>query len=126
MASSFDQMLALLTDQYLRLQGQRNSSNTPYSNNDISSILEDKEQRIFVQDYDMDVEEQPCVFGALSLLQLKKLQILLERIKHTARAWKWDSHIAVIESTEQQVKKQIAMYDKNNASAVKEWTMTSA
>ncbi|PVH97983.1 hypothetical protein DM02DRAFT_616147 [Periconia macrospinosa] len=126
MANSFGQMLALLTDQYLRLQAQRNSTNTPYSHNDISNILEDKEQRIFVQDYDMDVEEEPCIFGALSLIQLKKLQILLGRIKHTARAWKWDSHIAVVESTEQQVSKQITMYDKNNGYAIKERTMTGA
>lgn len=85
-ANSFGQMLALLTDQYLRLQAQRNSATTPYSHDNIGSILEGKEQRIVVEDYDMDVEEQPCIFGALSLIQLKKLQTLLGRINHTARA----------------------------------------
>jgi hypothetical protein len=126
MANSFGQILALLTDQYHRLQAQRNSANTPYSQDNIGSLLEDKKQRILVQDYDIDVEEQPFIFGALSLIQLKRLQTLLGRIKHTARAWKWDSHIAVVESTEQQIEKQITMYAKNNGYAIEKWTITDA
>ena len=62
--------------------------------------------------YDLDMDEEPCVFGALALIQLRRLSLLLKRVKGVARTWKWESHVAIVDGTEEQVKCHIRKYDK--------------
>ena len=112
-ACSFDEVLAILTEQYKRLH-ERDSLSEDGTDASQEGDQEPQEHRIIIQDYDLDVEEEPCLYGALTLIQVKKLRALLDRIRGMSRT----SHIIIIDRTEEQVKNQLRAYDKNKDSDV--------
>lgn len=47
------------------------------------------DKRLLFKDYEVDVEEEPCVFGGLTSMQLKTLVLFLARLWGLARGWGW-------------------------------------
>jgi hypothetical protein len=120
MAHCFDQTLCLLTQQYHWLQAKRNAHPHHSPHYESQALIGADEHRMVIFDYDLDVDEEPCVLGALSLIQLRRLYALLGRMKGTARNWKWDSHVAIIDSTAHQVTGQMKLFDNNKVPPMEE------
>ena len=106
MATCFNRMLNMLVGWYNRLQMQQGLP--PYER----AVPVDDLHQVSVKDYKLDLDEEPCVYGALIMIQLKKLQSLLLRMKDTANTWNRCSHITMIHKTEEKVQQQIAIYSK--------------
>jgi hypothetical protein len=120
MAHCFGQTLSLLTQQYHWLQAKRNAHPHHGPHYESQALIGADEHRMVIFDYDLDVDEEPCVLGALSLIQLRRLYALLGRMKGTARNWKWDSHVAIIDSTAHQVTGQMKLFDNNKVPPMEE------
>jgi hypothetical protein len=60
-------------------------------------------QRLLFKDYEVDVEEKPCVSGGLTSMQLKKLVLILERLRSVAGGRGWGTHELMVEAVEKRV-----------------------
>ena len=110
MVTSYEQVLVILTAQYKARQGQ-----SPENESGSATTPErDEERRMAVKDYDVDMEEQPCVFGSLASMQMRKMKAFLERVKTVLRQWNCDLHVATVVSVEERLRRQLSLFDKNS------------
>jgi hypothetical protein len=61
------------------------------------------DKRLLFKDYEVDVEEEPCVFGGLTSMQLKTLVLFLAKLRGVARGWSWDTHVMMVDAVEKRV-----------------------
>jgi hypothetical protein len=110
MASCFNRIYDMLLSQYLRLQEQINvaDENSRNASSEIVAL-----EQVSVKYYELDGHEAPCVIGVLTVLQLKKLEELLSRLRRLARGSNWDSHLAVMAGIEGEIKRQLRLYNRN-------------
>ena len=102
MTACFQRINEILIDQYLRLQQHKADITTQNAVRDQTSV----------QNYDLDPIEAPCVIGALTLLQIKKLRQLLVTVQQVSRASGRDAHSGMMNDIEVEIKQQIRLYDK--------------
>lgn len=50
-----------------------------------------------VREYEVEVEEEPCVSGGLVQMQTKKMTSFLAMLKVVLREYAWSSHIAMLD-----------------------------
>jgi hypothetical protein len=60
---------------------------------------------LLFKDYEVDVKEEPCVFGGLTSMQLKTLVLFLARLRELERSWSWSwgTHILMVDAVEKRV-----------------------
>ena len=121
MITSYEQILAVLTKQYNLRQARLLGSATRYqsveSGNDHAAHALDEERQVAVKDYDLDMEEQPCVFGGLASLQMRKLKTFLTRVKAVLRQCHCDLHVVMVDSVEERLRQQLRLFDKSSNEA---------
>ena len=97
----------MLTEQYnlrqARLQGCATPCKSVESGSDHAILGLDEERQVAVKDYDLDMEEQPCVFGGLASLQMRKLKIFLARVKDVLKQCHCNLHIAMVDWIEERL-----------------------
>ena len=121
MITSYEQVLAVLTEQYNLRQSQLLGSATRYqpveSGNDHAALGLDEERQVAVKDYDLDMEEQPCVFGGLASMQMRKLKTFLARVKTVLRQCHCDLHVVMVDSVGERLRQQLRLFDKSSNEA---------
>ena len=107
MITSYERVLMVLTEQYQLGQG------LPI---DTTSVFyeQDDARQMTVKDYDLDMEEQPCVFGGLASMQMRKLKTFLARVKAVLRQWNCDMHVVMVDSVEERLRQQLRLFDKDS------------
>ncbi|KAG6988953.1 aristolochene synthase [Physcia stellaris] len=115
MVTSYELVLAILTKQYKSRQGREpvGTSTTRSHSGAFDAELEE-ERQMAVKDYDLDMEEQPCVFGNLASMQMRKMRTFLARVKAVLRQWKCDPHIATVDSVEERLRQQLRLFNKDS------------
>lgn len=111
--ASYERVLVILTEQYNRISQRRRSNESDALTEISGEGGSDDERQIMVKDYDLDPEEQPCVFGGLASLQLRRLVSFLARMRHVLKGWNWDPHIKMVDSVETRVRAQLRLFDKD-------------
>jgi len=61
------------------------------------------DKRLLFKDYEVNVEEEPCVFGGLTSMQLKTLVLFLVKLRELARGWSWGTHVLMADAVERRV-----------------------
>lgn len=110
MVTSYERVLVILTAQYRSRQGQP----VEVAGASVATSERDEERRMAVKDYDVDMEEQPCVFGSLASMQMRKMKTFLARVKSVLRQWNCDSHVATVVSVEERLRQQLRLFDKDS------------
>ena len=110
MVTSYERVLVMLTAQYKSRQGQSLET----AGGSTATSARDEERRMAVKDYDVDMEEQPCVFGSLASMQMRKMKTFLARVKTVLRQWNCDLHVATVISVEERLRQQLSLFDKNS------------
>jgi hypothetical protein len=108
---SYEQMLVILTAQFNKLNPEN-----PYIPSDewrqkhretlnrtrvIGNSLQGGHDFLVIREYNLDVEEEPCVFGGLVTMQLQTLLKVLARLKVTLRQSDLSSHVAMVRPIEE-------------------------
>jgi hypothetical protein len=62
-----------------------------------------------LREYEVEVEEEPCVFGGLVQTQIKKMVSFLAILKVMPREHAWHSHIALLDIVGNDVKELVRM-----------------
>jgi hypothetical protein len=57
----------------------------------------DADRSLNLREYDVEVEEEPCVFGGVIQMQLKKVIAFLAILKAVLGAFNWSSHLAMVQ-----------------------------
>ena len=111
MTSCFRMLLTMLTEQYNMVQSRKALG---YSTKGLASGPAEPEgdRQMLIQDYDLEHDEEPCLFGALTLVQLKRLKNVLAVVREVSREQNWISHVPIVDETQELVKKQIGLFDK--------------
>ena len=83
-----------------------------------------KGDRMTLGDYELDPEEEPCVFGGLASLQLRKLKLmmlmtLLATMKVVLKSWNWDTYIEMVDSVSERVRKQLAKFGGTDSAVLR-------
>ena len=114
---SYERVIFLLTEQFNKLHSKQNSER--------GSMQAEREyrdgagernhelgqrDRMTLGDYELDPEEEPCLFGELVLLQLRTLKTLLATIRVVLKSWNWDTHILMMDSVSERVRMQLAKF----------------
>jgi hypothetical protein len=87
---------------YLQAPAQeRVREQTCNEGNILNGLTPDK--RLPFKDYEVDVEEKPCVFGDLTSMQLKTLVLFLVNLRELARGWSWGTHVLMVDAVERRV-----------------------
>ena len=60
--------------------------------------------KIVLNEYEVDIEEEPCVFGGAATMQLKKFRTFLIKFKELMRERVWIEHAVAVDMVEEQVK----------------------
>ena len=113
MVTSYERVLVILTAQYKARQGQQ-SSDIAGGGFASAASERDEERRMAVRDYDVDMEEQPCVFGSLASMQMRKMKTFLARVKTVLRQWNCELHVATVVSVEERLRQQLRLFDKDS------------
>jgi hypothetical protein len=103
-ATSYQHVIERLTEQFDKLyprHGERAHSV------DVAILDSRNENRPIVKDYEIDVEEEPCMFGGLVTLQLGIMVALLAKVKTALICQSWTAHIALLETVEKKVSEQV-------------------
>ena len=106
MVTSYERVLVILTAQYKARQGGPSFA--------AAASERDEERRMAVKDYDVDMEEQPCVFGSLASMQMRKMRAFLARVKGLLRRWNCELHVATVVSVEERLRQQLRLFDKDS------------
>lgn len=113
--SSYEHVLVLLTEQYERIRQQTHTKlagSALGSRTETSLLMQTEQRQMTVKDYDLDPDEEPCVFGGLALTQLKRFRDFLLRAKAVLKDCSLDPHVAMLESVEERVRTQLLLYSK--------------
>lgn len=110
--TSYEQVLVVLTEQY-KLR-QTLLLQDPVGGSPESSGVRPEEFVMSVQDYNLDAEEQPCVFGSLAYMQMKKMNRFLARMKAILRQWKCHLHVVMVDSVEERLRQQLRLFEKDS------------
>ena len=110
MVMSYERVLVILTAQYRSRQEQSLIA----TGGAAASSARDDERRMAVKDYDVDMEEQPCVFGSLASMQMRKMKTFLARVKSVLKQWNYDDHVATVVSVEERLRQQLRLFDKDS------------
>ncbi|MCJ1383954.1 hypothetical protein MMC17_007068 [Xylographa soralifera] len=110
--TTFEHVLVVLTERYQVRHSSRPSQTVEAS----SKMGMDKgEARVMaVKGFEMEGEEEPCLFGALTSIQLRSLGSLLVRIKTIMPGWKWEQHVVIVDSVGERVKEQLKLFEKSS------------
>ena len=114
MVTSYEQVLVILTKQYNSRQGLETVSTSTARQGETFDSEHEGERQMAVKDYDIDMEEQPCVFGNLASMQMRKMRTFLARVKAVLRQWKCDPHIATVDSVEERLRQQLRLFNKDS------------
>ena len=83
-------------------QKQWRSSPTPPSSSS-SSSLDDQRNNYSLGEYEVDsLDEVTCLMSRLVLLQLKRLEAILKRLKTLSAQRNWETHLAMLDPLDQQ------------------------
>ena len=107
MITSYERILAVLMEQFKLRHGQELDAAS-------TSPERDEERQMAVKDYDLDIEEQPCVFGGLASMQMRKLKIFLARVRAVLKQWNCDQHVMMVDSVEDRLQQQLLVFDKSS------------
>ena len=102
----------ILSQQYNRLQSRRAQQlefGSSEGNDDLGI------HQMAVHGYDLDIEEEPCLFGALALMGIRKFRVILDHIREVTTTQSWDPHTAIVDEIVNDVSKQIGLYDKTGS-----------
>ena len=108
--TTFDHILVLLTERYQARQSAR--PNQAVATPSGMSTNPDEGRVMAVKGYEVDGAEEPCLFGALTSIQLRTLGSLLVRVKTTMQAREWAQHVAIVDSVGERVKEQLELFLK--------------
>jgi len=95
--ASYNSIVVILTKQFMRMHrpNQGNDIQIPNIENVMATARE--VDHSLVRDYEVEVEEEPCVFGGLVQMQIKKMTMFLGSLKATMNDQGWRSHATMIE-----------------------------
>jgi hypothetical protein len=94
----------LLTEQFNRIYSPAEGrASTPIPSVE-SAMAAAQKLEVSMKEYEVDLEEEPCVFGGVVQLQLKKIGVFLSFLREVLRASNWSSHIAMLDMVCDQVK----------------------
>ncbi|KAH8597033.1 hypothetical protein B0O99DRAFT_619182 [Bisporella sp. PMI_857] len=114
LASSYDKILALLTMQYNKLHPDdvyvpteewRQKHREIWKSNEVVCGYE--QGVLLLRDYDVDAEEEACIFGGVVSMQVKSLQKLVVRSKAILQSSSLAAHIIMVEGIEKSIRKQL-------------------
>lgn len=112
-SGSFDQIIVILTDQYNRVVGldqQWNHHEQVLERSmDVAQEIDHNEEMLTVRKYVVDLEEEPCVFGGVIILQLRKMIMLLESLRVMLREARKSSHITMLDSVIVKAREQLRL-----------------
>lgn len=114
MILSYERVLVILTEQYNRAHQQQHLTRPDAVSGHPADVIGGEAQQIIGNDYDLDLEEQPCVFGGLASMQLRRLAAFLVRVKVVLKTWNWDPHVKMVDSVEERVREQLRLFDKSS------------
>lgn len=116
MTASYEQVFLVLTEQYNEFQGPviyaASASSAQHSGNTTPDCKVDHQME--VKDYHVDMDEQPCVFGSLASMQMRKLKTFLVKVKAILRRWNCDLHIATVDLVEARLLEQLQLFEKDS------------
>lgn len=64
---------------------------------------EDECRRILVRDYQVDVEEEPCMYGGLVTLQLARFERFVVRLEKATREGGWEGLVMMVEKAKERI-----------------------
>ncbi|KAL8822127.1 MAG: hypothetical protein Q9191_007131 [Dirinaria sp. TL-2023a] len=107
MITSYERVLIVLKEQYLFRQGQQLDTS-------FASFEGDEESQMVLKDYDLDMEEQPCVFEGLASMQMRKLKKFLARVKAVLEQRNCEPHVMTVDSVEERLQQKLKLCDKRS------------
>lgn len=132
MTSSYERIMVLLIQQYREIHSPH-STDEADSSNDTDTSMTPLESRVEangpsarslgndllestaymkIYGYEIDMEEQPAVFGAIARLQLQTLQKLLFQTRAQVDGRHWTSHVVLVDSAVNRINVLLDMYVK--------------
>ena len=102
----------ILSQQYNRLQSRR-AQQLEFGSSEGDDDL--GIHQMAVHGYDLDIEVEPCLFGALALMGIRKFRVILDHIREVTTTQSWDPHTAIVDEIVDDVSKQIGLYDKTGS-----------
>ena len=66
-------------------------------------------REVEMREYQVDVEEEPCVFGGVVQMQIKKMITFLGMLKGTLIANGWSSHAPTLDLVESDLKELVRL-----------------
>jgi hypothetical protein len=107
--SSYQRTVTILTEQFNKLHrpNQDNVIQVPSMETVMATARE--VDRSLVREYEVEVEEEPCVFGGLVQMQTKKMTSFLAMLKVVLREYAWSSHIAMLDVVGNDVNELVRM-----------------
>lgn len=110
MVTSYERILVVLRAQYKSRLGQ----SLEIAGGSQATSERDEERRMAVKDYEVDMEEQSCVFGSLASMQMRKMKPFLARVKTVLRQWNCDLHVATVVAVEERLRQLLGLFDKDS------------
>jgi hypothetical protein len=94
--SSYQRTVAILTEQFNRLHCPNEDHLIQVSAPSMEAAMA-AAREVELREYQVNVEEEPCVFGGVVQMQLKKMISFLRLLKVIVSGDKWPSHVAMID-----------------------------
>lgn len=97
--TSYEQSVALLTKQFNKLHRSEQEVTREIGTH------KDQEQgsKMILGEYNIDVEEEPCIFGGVLTLQLGVMVAFVTKLKKKLQDGNLDNHLGVLEAVEKRV-----------------------
>jgi hypothetical protein len=102
--ASYQHIVIILIEQFNRLHRPNGDDEIEISVPTMESAMATARE-VELREYQVDVEEEPCVFGGVVQMQVKKMAAFLRMLKAMLIAYNWPSHIAMLDLVGNDVKK---------------------
>lgn len=110
---SYAHIINQLTVRYNQLHPESPYSHETYDNTqmrnvDTTAVREQEAgQKMQIREYEVDVEEEPCIYGGLVAMQLRTVRIFLHRLRELSSSREWSAHVVMLEEIENSVAEQL-------------------
>ncbi|KAJ8096452.1 hypothetical protein POJ06DRAFT_48237 [Lipomyces tetrasporus] len=94
--SVYQRTIIILTEQFHKLYPPNRKDEVHMAGLDMATAR-DADHSLNLREYDVEVEEEPCVFGGVIQMQLKKVIAFLAILKAVLGAFNWSSHLAMVQ-----------------------------
>lgn len=105
---SYQHIVVILTAQFNRLHRPNQDDEIQISVPTMESAMATARE-VELREYQVDVEEEPCVFGGVVQMQVKKMTAFLRILKTMLIAYTWPSHVAMLDLVGNDVKELLRL-----------------